>query len=288
MSSNKIRIGGVPEHFNLPIQLAIENGKFSDAGIELEWTNYDGGTGEMAKALTEDKCDICIVLTEGIISAIVKGNPSRIISGYVKTPLIWGVHTGNNSSIDSYEKVFDQRIAISRIGSGSHLMPTVDAMIKGKSIDPGQFVAVKNIEGAIESLNKGETDIFYWEKYTTKPYVQKGLLKRIGEFISPWPCFLMAATEKSIASSPSQIDKVLRIIHSSCEDFMKDPKGSIEKVSERYHISQHDASYWFHATEWATDSWVSDKMLDSVLFTLKEAQLLPKDASGDTLLWKRQ
>ena len=36
-----IRLGGVPEHFNLPIHLAIEKGKFEEKGINLEWTTYD-------------------------------------------------------------------------------------------------------------------------------------------------------------------------------------------------------------------------------------------------------
>ena len=31
----KIRIGGVPEHFNLPIHLANENGAFNKEGIEI-------------------------------------------------------------------------------------------------------------------------------------------------------------------------------------------------------------------------------------------------------------
>jgi sulfonate transport system substrate-binding protein len=285
MSDKKIRIGGVPEHFNLPIRLAIEEGRFQKKNIEAVWKDYPGGTGEMAKALKDDESDICIALTEGVISAIINGNPSKIISGYIKTPLIWGVHTGANSKT-TYNKAFNERIAISRLGSGSHLMPTVDARIKGKKIDADQFVVVKNIDGALESLNNGESDIFYWEKYTTKPYVQKKLLKRIGEFISPWPCFIMAATEKIIIESPELLNNVLHIIHSACDDFMKDP-NAIHLVSQRYGINETDASYWFNATEWATDSWVSDKMLESVLFTLKNAGLLPQGAQKKELIWKR-
>lgn len=33
----QIRIGGVPEHFNLPWHLAIEDGAFKEAGIDLQW-----------------------------------------------------------------------------------------------------------------------------------------------------------------------------------------------------------------------------------------------------------
>ena len=47
----KIRIGGVPEHFNLPWHLAIEDGMFAHHGIDLEWIMFPEGTGAMNKAL---------------------------------------------------------------------------------------------------------------------------------------------------------------------------------------------------------------------------------------------
>jgi len=286
MELTKLRIGGVPEHFNLPVHLGIEKGLFKKAGIDLVWTDYPGGTGAMTSALRNDECDICLLLTEGIITDIINGNPSKIISGYVKSPLTWGIHTGNNSPINAHEEIFDQKIAISRIGSGSHLMPTVDALMKGERMDQQQFITVQNIDGALKSLDSGETNVFYWEKYTTKPYVKKGYLRRIGEFLSPWPCFMIAAREEVIAKYPVLLDSMLRIIHKSCADFMED-SGTVKTVSSRYDIPEKDAEYWFHATEWSTDSWVSDKMLMSVLFTLKEAGIVPQDATVDNLVWKR-
>ncbi len=285
--SETISIGGVPEHFNLPIHLAIESGLFKKAGINIKWVDFPGGTGAMTEVLAKGTCDICILLTEGIINAILNGNPSKIVSGYVKSPLTWGVHTGVNSKLRSHEEVFDQKIAISRIGSGSHLMPTVDALLKGKTLEQTQFIEVKNIDGAITALNNGETDIFYWEKYTTKPYVTAGKLKRIGEFISPWPCFMIAATNQMIASKAGILDTILKIIHQSCSDFMADPTAP-EMVSMRYNLPLKDAKFWFHATEWSVDSWVSDKMLMSVLFTLKEAGIVNTEASTTDLIWDRK
>ena len=54
----KIRVGGVPEHFNLPWHLAMENGLFEKEGIEVEWTVFKGGTGQMTKALRNDEIDV--------------------------------------------------------------------------------------------------------------------------------------------------------------------------------------------------------------------------------------
>ena len=286
-NNKKIRLGGVPEHFNLPVHLAIEKGEFTEKGIDLEWTTFKGGTGQMTKALREKEVDACILLTEGIITDIIKGNPSKLVSIYVNTPLCWGVHTGKKNSLDNYNKIFSKQYAISRYGSGSHLMAIVDAKSKGQQIDTNQFSIIKNLDGALESLEEMTTDVFYWEKFTTKPYVDNGPLKRIGEFYTPWPCFVIAATEDILERDPDNIIRMLRVIHDSCDRFMQD-NSAIEMVSKRYEQKPHDVERWFHATEWAIHGWISNKMLSNVTYNLKLADIIDKDAEQDTLVWNRK
>lgn len=285
MQKRTIRLGGVPEHFNLPVHLANEHNQFTKRGVDLQWSTFKGGTGQMIKAMEDGEVDCCILLTEGIIKAIAAGSPLKIISEYVTTPLIWGVHTGAENPLDNYKKIFDKKIAISRFGSGSHLMSIVDANSKEKEIDPAQFVVIKNLDGALESLKKQETDVFYWEKYTTKPYVDSGQLRRIGEFLTPWPCFVVAATDDIIEREPDSIIRMLRTIHDSCDQFMQN-ENAIDLVSERYQLQRKDVARWFHSTEWAIHGWVRDKMIKSVVFHLKTAEILPEDADGDWI-WKR-
>ncbi len=47
MSSNIIRVGGVPEHFNLPWHLAKETGLFAKHNVDVQWTDVPNGTGAM-------------------------------------------------------------------------------------------------------------------------------------------------------------------------------------------------------------------------------------------------
>lgn len=286
MDKTKIRIGGVPEHFNLPIQLAIENGSFDSRGLDVAWTTCHGGTGEMTKALRDDELDVCILLTEGIVADIYRGNPSKIVSVYVNTPLIWGIHTGSKNTLHNVEDIYTKNYAISRFGSGSHLMAIVDAHQQDLDIKEEQFKVIKNLDGALASLEELSTDVFYWEKYTTKPYVTGGALRRLGEFASPWPCFVIAATDKILKSSPEAIIRLLRTIHDSVDSFMQDD-ASIELVSKRYNIELKDAASWFHRTEWAIHGWVSNKMLKSVVFNLKAAGIISDDAPNKELVWKR-
>lgn len=240
----------------------------------------------MTKALREKEVDACILLTEGIISDIIRGNPSKLISIYVKTPLIWGIHSGANNPLNSYEDIFSGTYGISRFGSGSHLMAIVDANSKGHKLTEKQFSIIKNLDGALDSLSKLETDVFYWEKYTTKPYVDSGQLKRVGEYLTPWPCFVIAATEDILEREPENIIRMLRVIHDSCDKFMQDAQA-ISLVSKRYEQKIQDVERWFHATEWAIHGWISDKMLKSVIYNLTLANIIPEGSEVPDLVWKR-
>ncbi len=286
MTKTHIRIGGVPEHFNLPIHQIKENGKFDQHGISMEWTDFYGGTGQMTKALRDDEVDICILLTEGIVKDIIKGNPSKIISEYVITPLTWGIHTGLENSLQKKDYNFDKKHAISRFGSGSHLISIVNANSKNQQISEEQFIVINDINGAIKSLNELETDVFYWEKYTTKPYVDAGLIRRIDEYLTPWPCFVIAATDKILKQHPKQIDLLLDLIQESCQLFMNDD-SVIPIVSKRYDQQLNDVERWYHSTEWATNSWVSDKMLKSVIYHLRSANIVDQDQHIPELIWRK-
>ncbi len=286
MKPTTIRLGGVPEHFNLPIHLAIENGDFRSRGLAIEWTTFKGGTGQMTKALREGEIDACILLTEGIIKDIVAGNPAKIVSGYINTSLIWGIHTGYKNDLKYHGEIYNRKYGISRFGSGSHLMAIVDATSQEKKLNKEQFSIIKNLDGALTSLEALDTDVFYWEKFTTKPYVDSGRLRRVGEFVTPWPCFMIAATESILEKEPDSMIRMLRTIHDRCDAFMQSDE-SIPMVANRYNLKEKDVERWYHATEWAIHGWVSDKMLRSVIHNLQVAEIIAHDDHIPELVWKR-
>lgn len=282
-----LRLGGVPEHFNLPVHEAMDAGAFAARGVDLQWITYPGGTGQMTRALREDEADACILLTEGAIADIIHGAPFRIVSEYVTTPLTWGVHTGTNGPLRHHDEVYDRRYAISRFGSGSHLMAIVDAVSQGRALREDQFVPVRDIDGALASLDAGETDVFYWEKYTTKPHVDAGRLRRIGEYLTPWPCFVIAVRDSVLRAHPESVIRMLRAIHDQCDRFMQDP-GAPGRTAERFGLLPADAEAWYHRTEWAIHGWVSDKMMASVVYHLRQAGIVAADAPVPELVWRRE
>jgi sulfonate transport system substrate-binding protein len=152
-------------------------------------------------------------------------------------------------------------------------MPIVDANAKKIKIKEEQFQVIKNLEGALESLTENETDAFYWEKYTTKPYVDNGTLKHLGDYVTPWPCFMIAATNDIISKEKEAIDNMLKVIYFTSKQFMLSPT-SVQEVSDRYNQKLEDVESWFHATEWSVNNDISDKLLKNVLHTLHYAGII--------------
>ena len=99
-----IKIAGVPEHFNLPWYLCLDNDEFKSENIDLQWIDVPEGTGKMCEMLRKNQTDIAVLLTEGIIKDIIAGNDCSIIQVYVKSPLIWGIHVAYESDFETDRK----------------------------------------------------------------------------------------------------------------------------------------------------------------------------------------
>lgn len=271
----KFRIGGVPEHFNLPWHLGIENGIFESHGVSVSYQDYPGGTGAMTRALEAQELDIAIVLTEGMISAIHKGNPAKIIKSYIDTPLIWGIHVAANGNIHTEEEIQDKTFAISRLGSGSHLMPIVDAMHRGWEYEGLKFATVKNLSGAVEALPKGEADVFLWERFSTQPHVDSGAFRRVGEVPTPWPSFMIAVHEDVYAQSPEKIRALLHAINESANQLMKD-EAAVSLIASRYKLAPSEVKTWFGLTTWSTDLSIPTQALLQTQKVLIQAGIVEK------------
>jgi len=264
-----IKIGGVPEHFNLPILMAIEKGEFIRHNIDLQWTYYPGGTGAMTKALAEDELDMAILLTEGFISAAHSGLSARIVKVYIDSPLVWGIHSGATSATQSIYDYSPKKYAISRFGSGSHLMAMIHAEQRGERLEHKDFAVINSLEVAIASLVKNETQVFYWEKMMTKKHVESAEVKLIGEFSAPWSSFLIVATEKALAEKKDEIHKTLELINIESADFKNSIYAPIE-LQKRFQMSSHDIINWMGSTVWNTDFTIRKKGLENAIEALSK------------------
>lgn len=256
----KIRIAGVPEHFNLPWKNAIADGAFEDIGLEVVWTDVPEGTGRLCQMLSDGETDLAVVLTEGMIKAIHQGCPARIIQKYVQSPLLWGVHVAAHSSFQTEEELRGKKVAISRYGSGSELMAYVHAEQFNWPSNSLTFEVVHTLDGAVEALTNGQADYFLWERFMTQPIVDRGIFRRLGVCPTPWPSFVLTATTQFRASSADLIPKIQEIINLYTARFKTETETTVVQIIDTYGQLPDQILQWLELTEWATKNFAPTEL----------------------------
>lgn len=278
----EIQIAGVPEHFNLPWHLAIDEGAFQNRGINLKWTDVPEGTGKMVDLLRTGKTDLAVILTEGLVRAVSEDLEAVIVQEYIASPLLWGIHVGFHSSFKAVTELAFKKAAISRYGSGSHLMAYVNAKNMSWPENALDFEVVDTLEGAVKALEAGRADYFMWEKFTTQPLVDQKVFRRLGVCPTPWPCFVIAATRDFATKHMGVLADLLETINGYTLEFKQIP--SIDRtLSNFYYLSLADVREWLSITRWS-QSQIEHKILDNVITTLKDLNLLSKHITPDVLL----
>lgn len=280
----KINIGGVPEHFNLAWYLTLKERAYEKEGINLRWKDYPGGTGAMCKALRNKKIDLAVILTEGIIKDIIDGNPAKIVQTYVQSPLIWGIHVAADATYDSIDDLQGTKAAISRYGSGSHLMAYINAENNGWDTENLGFEVINNLEGAIDGLNRGKGDYFMWEHFTTKPLVDQGIFKRVDDCPTPWPCFVIAVRSELLEEDEETVKTILEIINEMTAQF-KDIPNIDKEIATRYEQQLEDVQKWLSLTEWSQEL-IDEETITKVQDKLLSLDIIPEKWTYDQLTHK--
>jgi len=282
----KIRILGVPEHFNFPWIEVVKEQPLLSEEIVLEWEDESRGSGAMNSAIRENAAEMAIILTESFIKDKIEGNSGKIIGFHVLSPLVWGIHVPARSKLMDISDIKNVPFLVSRMGSGSHLMAFLLAKQQGWSTDSLEFEIIGNLEGARTAFKKVTPKVFLWERFTTQPLVSSGEFRRLGEIPTPWPCFVLVASENALTNFPAEVIKVRDLVYGKCAELKSQPTLAIEKISAFYQIEKADIEDWFARTIWAPDSSVSSDSLEATMDVLKELKLIDKKISVDKLVHK--
>ena len=177
----------MPEHFSTPLYFARTHGYFKNVQVEL--VPYISGTGSMIQAFAKGEVDAAVGLTEAWIAGIGRKEPYRIVGSYVQSPLCWAISTGAHRDITSAQRELrGKTIGVSKIGSGSWVMPTVFSYLQKWTTNPAdkfKFEVLHTWDEMCQGADDGKCDAIMWEKFTSKEKVDQGKIKFIGEFYTP-------------------------------------------------------------------------------------------------------
>jgi hypothetical protein len=255
----------VNEHFNLPFFSAVRDGAFQRAGLNVAFTTVPGGTGAMLSAVTQGDADVAVALTEGIVAGVCKANaaradpavvPLRYCGEYVAAPLCWMIATGaENAQVFNLQDLRGLaerastpglRVAISRMGSGSHLMAYILALQESLPLGRLTFHLHHDFRQMRRAVVSGSCDFFMWEYFMTKPFVDSGELRVVGTLNTPWNCFGFVAREAWLADATNRA--ALRVLASTvfeaCARFLAEEDASCESIAAHFGLRLEDAHAW--------------------------------------------
>src|SRR5690606_27736291 len=173
--------------------------------------------------------------------------------------------------------------AISRYGSGSHLMAFVNAENLSWDLKKDlNFKVIKDLDGALEGLPKGEGDYFMWEKFMTKPHVDNGIFRLVGESPTPWPSFVIAVRNDILENEAESVKAILEVINLVTSDFKTIPNID-EMIAKRYGQKIEDVREWLSLTEWS-DRQLTSKELENIQQKLLELDLIEAKIQKNNIL----
>jgi hypothetical protein len=212
----------------------------------------------------------------------LEGLDAKIVNIYVQSPLRWGVHVPVDSDFNSLSDLENGTFAISRFGSGSHLMALVHANQAGWDASKLKFNVVGDVYGGLWALENREADGFLWEKFTTKPFVDQGKCRCIGEVVTPWSCFVIAVRNEILEKHSEVINEMSKIVGNRAFQLKNDAQA-IQTFSWRYHLEPEDVKLWLSETIWNYNMNFSEDSFDNTIATLDQLNLIEPKSLND---WK--
>ncbi len=233
-----MRIGGIPEPFNFAWKLAIERGLLKG----VTWSDWPGGSGAVCEAIHKADLDAGIVLTEAAVWYPNQNEAFTVVMPFTLSPLHWGIYA---PSVAQPKDFFASKIAVSRLGSGSHLMVRVYAGQKGRDPKNMIFLPKGSFYAMYEAVMSGEADFFLWEKWYTRSFAGFGDLEEIDDFAAEWPSFVAVARQGFVAQLEAAVKVVMDLISSL------QVSGQLESVIiERFGFSSAAAKAWLGENRW--------------------------------------
>ena len=112
----------------------------------------------------------------------------------------------------------------------------------------------------------------------TKPLVDSGEFRRVGDRVVPWPSFVVSVQQSVLASNASAVKQTLEVVQSYAERLQRDA-NAFQFVSQRYHLKPVDTQEWLASTHWCMNFDRPTEQLVGVLNYLQRLEIISHDAT---------
>jgi ABC-type nitrate/sulfonate/bicarbonate transport system substrate-binding protein len=245
----------------------------------------------MVESLQSSEIDVAIGLTEGWVNALARLNDSakfKIVCTYVDSPLRWAISTGAKRGLNVGDLAKGAKIGVSRIGSGSYVMPFVLADKRGwlaelgEGEQPFEFVVLDDFASLRAAVNDGRADAFMWEYFTSKKYYDNGEIAHIGDIYTPWASWMIVANDPK----SEQVKDLIAKLQQGINLLKWDSRRTVKHISTNLDYSKEDATSWLETVEFASlkesDRDVTENAVKHTIDILRKAGVISQAALSPT------
>jgi hypothetical protein len=129
-------------------------------------------------------------------------------------------------------------------------MAFVHARARGWPVERLEFVTVGNLAGAVAAFAAGAADVFFWEKFMTKPLVDAGQFRRVGEFTAPWPAFVVCVADAVGEERRAGVDRAVDLVLREAQA-LRERADAAGLIAARYGLAAEDVTEWLASTRWS-------------------------------------
>jgi len=213
---------------------------------------------------------------------ILNGGQHRIVSTFVDSPLPWGVHVPAGSALHTPDDLRGVPFAVSRLGSGSHVMAMLYAAKLGWRPSSDDLEVVHSMEGAAERMSEGGPLVFLWEKNVTARYVEAGVMRCVDQVSGEWPGFVIVARVAFARDHAEVVHRALEVLQGEARGLKHDPRA-VELVMRNGGFSEELSREWLQQVRWQVGR-PDARVLDRLIVTLRELDLVDRDVRIDPVL----
>jgi hypothetical protein len=154
-------------------------------------------------------------------------------------------------------------------------MAFVHARAQGWNVTRMTLVAVGNLDGAVGAFEAGRADVFFWEKFMTKPLVDAGKFRRLGEFTAPWPAFVVCAARALGAEQRAALARAVDVVLAEASALCKRADAA-QLIAMRYGLESGDAKEWLGSTRFSARVGVAASDIAPACMALGALGVLPR------------
>lgn len=164
--------------------------------------------------------------------------------------------------------------AISRFGSGSHLMTCVLAVGRGWPVEALKFYVAGNFQALRDYVNAHDDAAFMWSEDMSQPYYDSGEIKRIGEITTPWPSFLVCSLSSYAINHEKELRALSAALQEACELFRSTKDIHID-IAQLHEHTIDDTKRWYDAVSITGSNNIAESTITKAIAALIEAKQLP-------------